>query len=135
MTEFDYREEFSDGKPVFRPVADVIIHANELKVEVAMYIDSGADITLIPFRFGKALGFRQHEAETIKHMHGITGSIPYLSRKAKLQLGNEIFEAEIARSLIEEVPPLLGRQDVFDRYEVVFKQRNKKIFFKEEISM
>lgn len=63
-------------------------------------------------------------------MRGIAGSIPYLSRKVKLQLGNDIFEIEIAWALIDEVPPLLGRQDVFDRYEVTFKQKNKKIFFK-----
>lgn len=131
MIEFDYREESSDGKTIFRPVADVIILADDLKVEVAMYIDSGADIALVPFRFGKALGFKQHEGESIKHMHGIAGSIPYLSRKVKLQLGNDIFEIEIAWALIEEVPALLGRQDIFDRYEVTFKQKNKKIFFKE----
>lgn len=53
MIEFDYQEESSDGKTISRPVADVIILADDLKVEVAMYIDSGADTTLIPFRFGK----------------------------------------------------------------------------------
>lgn len=130
MIEFDYREESSEGKVILRPVADVIIHANKLSVEAARYIDSGADMTLIPFRFGKALGFVQHVAEAIKHMHGIAGSIPYLSRKVKLQLGSDIFEAEIAWALIEEVPALLGRQNVFDRYEITFKQ--KKILFKEE---
>lgn len=129
MVEFDYREESSDGKVVLRPVADVVIHLGELKVEVPMYIDSGADITLVPFRFGKALGFKQHEDESIKHMHGIGGSAPYLTREVKLQLGKEIFDVKIAWALIEEVPALLGRQDVFDRYEVTFKQKSKKIIF------
>ena len=59
MIKFHYREEPSIiTGTVLRPVADVILKANNITVEAAMYIDSGADITLIPLGLGKALGFR-----------------------------------------------------------------------------
>ena len=41
------------------PVVEVLLEAGQEKIEVAMYIDSGADITMISLELGKALGFKQ----------------------------------------------------------------------------
>jgi hypothetical protein len=47
-----------------------------------MYIDSGADISMIPLRFGKALGFEQEKDEIIREIKGISGAgIPYLIKE------------------------------------------------------
>lgn len=35
-------------------------------------------------------------------------------------------------ALIEDVPYILGREDVFDKFDIEFKQKNKKIIFKEK---
>ncbi|MEK6732613.1 MAG: hypothetical protein AABY55_03215, partial [Candidatus Omnitrophota bacterium] len=60
MIEFKYRKEASiiTGE-VLRPVADVILESAKFKIEAAMYIDSGADITMLSLGLGKALGFKQ----------------------------------------------------------------------------
>jgi len=44
-----------------------------VRVKLAMYIDSGADISMIPFRFGKAIGLRQTSRETLREIGGISG--------------------------------------------------------------
>ena len=35
------------------------------------------------------------------------------------------FPIKIAWALVEDVPPLLGRTDVFDKFEVKFRQKEK----------
>ena len=47
--EFDFKEEQSRlFGPVLRPVARIILINNEIEVPENVYVDSGADISLIP---------------------------------------------------------------------------------------
>ena len=61
MIKFKYQRFSSLLGEILRPMADVILEADKQKVEASMCVDSGADITMVPLRFGKALGFRQNE--------------------------------------------------------------------------
>lgn len=59
MITFHYRKESSIiTGAILRPVADVVLQLGKRKVEIAMYIDSGADITMISLELGKALGLK-----------------------------------------------------------------------------
>ena len=50
-----------------------------------MYIDSGADISMIPFHFGRAFGFTEEELDAILEIKGISGAgIPYILKKVGL---------------------------------------------------
>ena len=130
MIKFKYQSEPSNLGEVLRPVADVILESNALKVEVSMYIDSGADITMIPFRFGKALGFRQKSSDEIFEIKGVSGSgVPYIVKRAKIFLNNKRLNARLAWALIEEVPLLLGRMDIFPKFKVIFDESQKTIIF------
>ncbi len=92
-----------------------------------MYFDSGADITLIPFTLGKALGFKER-ADEIKQMSGISGAgVPYAVKKVKMHFNNVMIEAHVAWSLVEGVPPILGRMDVFSKFKIVFDEANEEI--------
>lgn len=129
MIEFSYKEErLSEDKTVLRPVADIILITNDLQVEIPMYIDSGADLSLIPFRFGTALGFTK-DNKLIEEMRGIVSTIPYIRQQVKFRFNDKIVNAEIAWALTEEVPALLGRKDVFDAFKIIFIQNQKKIIF------
>jgi hypothetical protein len=44
-----------------------------------------------------------------------------------MSVGEQSFDCRIAWALIKEVPPLLGRKDVFDRFEVLFREWDRKI--------
>ena len=124
MVVFKYRKESgSAGAEVFRPVADVKFRQSTGKwIECHPYIDSGADVTLLPLSFGKLLGLKI-ESDKIVELYGIgKQGIPVLFKKVEVRIGNYEFAAEIAWALIEEIVPLLGRKDIFDKFHVHFKQ-------------
>ena len=73
MTRYKYQRELSTLGPILRPIADIILEANGIKIEASMYIDSGADITMIPFRLGKSLGFVQNPKDAILEIKGVSG--------------------------------------------------------------
>lgn len=132
MIVFRYkRESLGKGKSVIRPVADVFVQNKSGSwIEFHPYIDSGADVTMIPLSLGKLLGLKVEEAK-IEQIGGIRGSVPVIYVKQKVRLGGVGFLARIAWALVEEVPPLLGRESVFDKFKVTFKQRDREILFEE----
>lgn len=130
MVKFRYHQEPSNLGPLLRPIANVILEANRIKVEASMYIDSGADITMIPFRFGKSLGFRQKPSDKILEIKGVSGGgVPYIVKRVRITLGNKKFNIRLAWALIEEVPLLLGRMDIFDKFEIIFNENKEYIIF------
>ncbi|MEW6104397.1 MAG: retropepsin-like aspartic protease [bacterium] len=94
-----------------------------------MLIDSGADITLIPKRAGDYLGFRI-EKETIREIRGIgEGALPYIIKPVQIEIGEYRIKGRIGWVLIEEVPFLLGRLDIFDQFDIKFDHLAKKVGF------
>ena len=130
--EFDFREEQSRifGQ-ILRPVAEVTFINNEKEVLEYPYVDSGADISLIPKSVGNFLGFEIGKADEITEIKGIgERGVPIIIKKAKIRIGEKLFETRIAWALIEEVPLLLGRTDVFNLFDICF-EKNKKTIFRE----
>lgn len=130
MIVFKYKTEITSNKQkIIRPVAEVYLKAlSNSWIKFYPYIDSGADLTLIPLSLGKLLGFRVDESK-IQQIGGIKGSIPAIFTQAVLKIGKEEFPASLAWALIEGVPPLLGRTDVFDIFKVTFEQYKGIIIF------
>ncbi|HLC68465.1 MAG TPA: hypothetical protein VJH24_01385 [Candidatus Bilamarchaeaceae archaeon] len=125
---FDFKEQDSKmfGK-IRRPVADLVISNADKKALMPFYVDSGADLTLVPKSLGTFLDLKIAEDE-ITDIQGVGArQVPVILRKAKIRIGGKEIEVTIAWSLIEEVPLLLGRKDVFDNFEIIFKE-NKTIF-------
>lgn len=135
MTTFRYRKErFGHGEYIWRPVADVFIEgASGAWIEFHPYIDSGADITMIPLSLGKLIGLSA-QAQKTEEIGGIRGSVPVIHMRHKISVGGKILRVRIAWALLEEVPPLLGRSDVFDAFHVVFQQDTKTILFDDAFS-
>ena len=74
-----------------------------------MYVDSGADITLIPRSVGDLLGF-EVERERIVDISGVGGgNVPVIIKETVIDIGGEIFDARVAWALIEDVPPSSGQ--------------------------
>lgn len=131
MIIFKYKSEPSKNlsKSILRPVADVFLAAHtEGWIEFHPYIDSGADVTLLPLSLGKLIGLKIDERK-IEKIGGIRGSVPVIYHKVKLKIGGIELITKIAWALIEEVPPLLGRTDIFDCFHITFKQNLKTITF------
>ena len=126
MVIFKYKKELSGVK---RPVADVFLKSKLGGwIEFHPYIDSGADVTLIPLSLGKLIGLSKDEKK-VEHIGGIKGNVPVIYSQILMKIGGIDIKTKIAWTLIEEVPPLLGRQDVFDKFHITFKQDKEEIVF------
>ena len=129
MIRFPYRKEKSGLLgTVYRPVGEVFFITDKEILEFP-YIDSGADITLVPKSLGELLGFKADENK-IKEIHGVGGeSIPVILEDIRIRIGRHEFPVKIAWALIEHVPPLLGRFGIFDKFKIIFNEDNKTITF------
>jgi len=129
--EFKYREEYSEpiGK-ILRPVAKVYLQSIDGEfIPQFMYVDSGADFILIPYKLGRFLGLR-HEGEEVYEIEGVNGVVPVIFKTANIRIADsEKFQAKIAWSQIEDVPMLMGRLDVFDRFDITFRKNEHKVIF------
>ena len=131
MIKFRYKKEASAiTGAILRPVADVILEVAGRKVEAAMYIDSGADITMISLELGKALGFKQSPDEQILEIRGISGAgVPYMLKSVNIFLNGKKLKIRLAWALVEEVPLLLGRTDIFNKFKILFDEKQETIIF------
>lgn len=130
--EFDFKPEESRlFGTMLRPVARVILANEDKEMAEHLYVDSGADVSLIPKSVGDWLGFQVEKEDQITEVKGVgERGVPIIIKKVTMQIGDKKFPARIAWALIEEVPLLLGRTDVFHLFDICF-QKNKRISFKE----
>ncbi|MEW5936958.1 MAG: aspartyl protease family protein, partial [Candidatus Thermoplasmatota archaeon] len=92
-------------------------------------IDSGADLTLIPLSLGKLLGL-ELKKEDIHELRGVgERAVPVVIREINIKIGEHRIKTRTAWALIEDVPPLLGRLDIFDNFHVHFRQDQRAIEF------
>lgn len=130
--EFDFREESSGlfGK-IKRPVAKITLINKNKTVPQIFYVDSGADITLIPRSVGEILDLDNPSPSEIVEIKGIgERGVPIVIRSVAIQFGNFSNKVRIGWSLIEEVPLLLGREDFFKFFDIIFSKNSKTIFKK-----
>ncbi len=126
---FRYR---SEGSGIFgsikRPVAKVYFKTiKEEWLPCFMYIDSGADFTLVPYRFGLMLGFEVEK--TVHEIYGVGGGIPVILKPASMKINRVTLNIRIGWSLREDVPFILGRLDVFDKFNIQFREKEEMVIF------
>lgn len=129
MITFKYKLESTGNGKIYRPVAEIQLKSNTNRwIKFHPYIDSGADLTMVPLSLGRLLGLHVKDNK-IKQIGGIRGSVPVSYHIIKLKIGSYALDIEIAWAMIEDVPPLLGRKGIFDNFTITFKQEQKLIEF------
>lgn len=131
MIIFKYKEEsLGIGRGMIkRPVADIYVKTkSSFWIEFHPYIDSGADLTMLPLSLGRLLGLHLDEKK-VEQIGGIRGTVPIINTECLMRIGDEELKVKTAWALIEDIPPLLGRSDVFDKFEIIFKQKEDAIVF------
>lgn len=128
--EFAFRREKSGILgTITRPVARVILINHRIKVPEILYVDSGADITMIPKSIGDLLGLRINTSDKIDSLQGIgERSVAMVVKRIKMQIGDTIIPVRIAWALTEGVPLLLGRSDIFKLFNITFVRNEKTVF-------
>lgn len=127
MTDFAWREELSEsfGK-VKRPIAGVSIKAKDGKWHaLTMYIDSGADASVLSRSFGELFGHNVKQGQRIRMKgFGEEEIIAYV-HTMDIKIGEHAIEAKVAVAENNNVPNVLGRKDIFDLFEIQFKNTRK----------
>lgn len=112
------------------PTANIELITESTNYLCEMLVDSGADITLIPRSLGEFLGF-SFTGEHIHEIRGIgEGTIPYIIKPISVKIGEYKLDVNIGIALIEEVPLILGRLGVFDKFNIEFKQSSRMTVFR-----
>jgi hypothetical protein len=95
-----------------------------------MLVDSGADISLIPFAVGVDLGMRQRSGEPVCYLRGAGGRVPVLPRRVTLRIGDHPLRTQVA--WVQDSSPLLilGRSGVFSRFSVEFREFERTTVFR-----
>jgi Aspartyl protease len=99
--------------------------------EVLMVVDSGAEIGLISKTLGEELGFSITYGEKIEIGQGVGGEIEYVNRMVEMSIAGHTFKAPVAWILSEvgDTPLLLGREVVFNLFDIKFVQAEERIEF------
>lgn len=124
---FPFREEES---PIFgrinRPVAEVFIkdQAHDLWQPVTMIVDTGADYTLLPLFLAKELSVDLIRDCRIITTQGIGGTSKVYLLKNTIEVKIGEFNRQIPLGFLDDdyIPPLLGRQEFFETFRVVFEK-------------
>ena len=129
--KFPYRLDSTEilGR-IARPIAEVLLRSQDGSwLRVMMYVDSAADLTLIPLKLGEALGLKYRKSE-VREVKGLgRRPLPVVIRKLQMKIAGKSIYAQVAWSLVEEVPILLGRQDVFDLFQVTLDEAKQVVTF------
>ncbi len=130
MVSFSYRREFSHvlGE-ILRPVASVEVRAVRGHwFPALMYVDSGADMSLVPSDFGKLLGMDLSKNKA--SLAGVTGAALRVSlQSAEVKIGNAVEKAKVAVATRNDVPYLLGREGLFKAFKITFEENRRLTTF------
>lgn len=130
--EFRYRlERGAGGVSIARPVAQATLRGpSGREIVQFFYIDSGADFTVIPYGVGHYLGLTTH-GQAVREVQGINGAVGVIYARLHMTIGSVSLPVEVAWAQLEHVPLLLGRKDVFDKFEIIFRQWDGIVEFRE----
>ena len=112
------------------PNYQVNLKHKELLMNATIVIDSGADFSVISLKAGQQLGYALADEEEILLGQGIGGKIEYVLRRIEMTIDGHSFIAPVAWLQNNTVDVmLLGREVVFDKFNIEFRQADEQIIF------
>ena len=114
------------------PKYPIILKRNDIQLEERMLVDSGADISVITKQTGIDLGLRIHAEDYQQSAEGVGGgTIKYLTKVIQIEIDNHSLDVPVAWLLDDDVEEMIiGREIVFDAFDIEFKQRDEEIIFR-----
>jgi len=133
MIEFEFKKVLSKKfGEVLKPLIPVTLVGAKQVVRTSMLLDSGADLSMIPYSVGEALGL-ELKMENRSEVQGIgEGSVPYILSRTGIKFGDIEASVRVGWALIEEIPLILGRLDLFQQFSVEFREFENKIVLKHQ---
>ncbi len=116
----------------WQPNYSVRLKHHDREIEATMLVDSGAEVSLMSLKMGQDLGLTLADAESTLLAETIGGNVEYVLRNLEITIDEHSFIAPIAwlQNPIETEQLLLGREVIFDRFNIEFRQAEEKIIFR-----
>ena len=93
-------------------------------------IDSGADISAINFELGLALGFKQESHDYKFQVEGLCGVVDYILKEIQIQIDETVLKIPVAWLQDKNNSDvIIGREVVFDKFNIEFRQAEERIIF------
>jgi predicted aspartyl protease len=101
------------------------------ETSIDMIVDTGADITFMPKKMGERLGLVRSEDDLVFEARSVGSTILFVYRQMRVSINDIALTIKIIWGQDEqgEEEALLGRLDVFDRFDVLFSQKKRKVVF------
>ncbi|MBU0662857.1 MAG: aspartyl protease family protein [Candidatus Diapherotrites archaeon] len=130
------KEKVIDGY-VQRPVIPIILKHNDNSIATEAIVDSGSDCTFLPYDVAEDLGLAlsKKKSETL----GLEGKTYCYESKCQVQLQDRKFREKYSFNIpvsvglakyAEEQRIILGRNPIFNAFEITFNQPKNQIVFK-----
>ncbi|MGB3205916.1 MAG: retropepsin-like domain-containing protein [Crinalium sp.] len=116
----------------WQPNYHVKLKHRELEISTTMLVDSGAELSLISFKVGQDLGYALADGESILLAETIGGRVEYVLRNVEMTINEHTFLAPTAwlQNHTGGEQLLLGREVVFDKFDIEFIQAEEQIIFR-----
>ncbi|MBM2817188.1 MAG: hypothetical protein HW421_3950 [Ignavibacteria bacterium] len=99
--------------------------------EEKMLIDSGADISVISYDFGRKLGFETTMHDEINTADGFGSQVDFIMKTNDIEIDGIRFKNRFAWLQDPELyDMIIGREIVFDLFDIEFKQADEEIIFR-----
>ena len=126
---FPYQYKHIEFGEVFNPYISIPVKASWGWQNLWFLVDSGADTTMLTLSLANQLGLNVNKNKKTE-LFGIgENSVPAYPGKINLKLGNFIFDARCYFIDAEDSTLLLGRLDIFDKFNIYFDSTNQKVVF------
>lgn len=112
------------------PDYQVHLKHKDFEMNATMVVDSGADFGVISLKAGQDLGYSLADGEEILLGQAIGGRVEYVLRRIEMTIDEHTFTAPVAwlQNNTADVM-LLGREVVFDKFNIEFRQADEQIIF------
>ncbi|WP_138503137.1 retropepsin-like domain-containing protein [Nostoc sp. PA-18-2419] len=114
----------------WQPNYHVKLKHRDIEISTTMLVDSGAELSLISLKVGQDLGYALADAESTLLAETI-GGIEYVLRNVEMRIDEHSFIAPVAwlQTNTGGKQLLLGREIVFDKFNIEFRQADEQIIF------
>jgi hypothetical protein len=129
---FDYKQQVPFDNKIFYPAADISILGRDGRWRpFTLYVDSGAALTILTVSDAIRLGVELIRGKSV-NLYGVSGSVKAYIHQLPVKIGRVRLTIDKAFSVSDETPRLLGREIIFQKFIVSFRESHHKTYFTEE---
>lgn len=124
---FPYKKIRTDIGIIPYPLITVKLFAQKQLIDTDFVVDTGADITTLPKYLASELGIDLSKLERGSSQGIGEGRIQTWETKIKIIIGNVDLKIRCSFVSSNKIPPLLGKIDVFNKFNLFFDNGNEEL--------